>query len=284
MSMSSIALTDLKKTQIVPRRRWGSWFFSAAVLMFLVLLLFAGIRAKILNVNIFLKYLTDGEILLGARNGLFLGTLALLLAFGVGLITALMRVSANLILSSLSSIYVYFFRGVPMLIQILFWYNAFPTMFPRLTLGMPFTDTVLIDMPMTTVVTAFLGALMGLGLAEGAYMSEIIRTGILAVDAGQRAAARAIGMTQMQVMRRIVLPQAGRIIVPAAGNQYISLLKSTSLASVIGYLELLRITQGIYSVNFYVVELLAVAAFWYLVMTAIATAIQYTFEKLFPVR
>jgi len=282
--MSSFALTKVKTIQIVPRRRWGSWFFSAAILMFLLLLVFAGIRAKILNVNIFLKYLTDGEILLGARNGLFLGTLALLLAFGVGLITALMRVSANPILSSLSSIYVYFFRGVPMLIQILFWYNAFPTMFPRLTLGMPFTDTVLIDMPMTTVVTAFLGALMGLGLAEGAYLSEIIRTGILAVDAGQRAAARAIGMTQMQVMRRIVLPQAGRIIVPAAGNQYISLLKSTSLASVIGYLELLRITQGIYSVNFHVVELLAVAAFWYLVMTAIATAIQYTFEKLFPVR
>ena len=91
-------------------------------------------------------------------------------------------------------------------------------------------------------------------------------------------------MTQIQVMGRIVLPQAGRIIIPAAGNQYISLLKSTSLASVIGYLELLRITQGIYSVNFQVVELLAVAAFWYLVMTAIATSIQYTCEKLFPVR
>jgi polar amino acid transport system permease protein len=282
--MSSIVLTNVKTTRIVPRRRWGSWFLSAAVLMFLLLLVFAGIRAKILNVNIFLKYLTDGEILLGARNGLLLGTLALLLAFGIGLITALMRVSANPILSSLSAIYVYFFRGVPMLIQILFWYNAFPTMFPRLTIGMPFTGTVLIDTPMTTVVTAFLGALMGLGMAEGAYMSEIIRTGILAVDAGQRSAARAIGMTQIQVMRRIVLPQAGRIIIPAAGNQYISLLKSTSLASVIGYLELLRITQGIYSVNFQVVELLAVAAFWYLVMTAIATAIQFTFEKLFPVR
>jgi polar amino acid transport system permease protein len=282
--MSSIALTDVKTTRIVPRRRWGSWFLSAAALIFLLLLLFAGIRAKIVNANIFIKYLTDGEILLGARNALVLGTLALLFAFGIGLVTALMRVSANPILSALSSVYVYFFRGVPMLIQILFWYNAFPTMFPRFTLGMPFTDTVWIDIPMTAVVTAFLGALMGLALAEGAYMSEIIRSGILAVDAGQRAAARAIGMTQMQVMRRIVLPQAGRIIVPAAGNQYIMLLKSTSLASVIGYLELLRITQGIYSVNFQVIELLAVAALWYLAMTAIATAIQYTFEKLFPVR
>lgn len=284
MSNTSITLTDVKATRIVPRRHWGAWLLSAAVLIFLLLLVFAGIQAKILNVNVFLKYLMDGEILLGARNGLLLGTLALFLAFGVGLITALMRVSTNPILSSLSSIYVYFFRGVPMLIQILFWYNAFPTMFPRFRLGMPFTGTVWVDMPMTTVVTAFLGALMGLGLAEGAYMSEIIRTGILAVDAGQRAAARAIGMTQIQVMRRIVLPQAGRIIIPAAGNQYISLLKSTSLASVIGYLELLRITQGIYSVNFQVVELLAVAGLWYLAMTAIATTIQYTFEKLFPVR
>jgi polar amino acid transport system permease protein len=104
------------------------------------------------------------------------------------------------------------------------------------------------------------------------------------VDSGQRAAARALGMTQGQVLRRVVIPQAGRIIIPASGNQYIMLLKSTSLASVIGFLELLRVTQGIYSANFRVVELLAVAAFWYLVMTAGVTALQTYLEKKFPVR
>ncbi len=115
-------------------------------------------------------------------------------------------------------------------------------------------------------------------------MAEIIRGGILAVDAGQRDAARSLGMTTMQLMRRIVIPQASRIIVPATGNQYIMLLKSTSLASAIGYLELLRITTDIYASNFRVVELLTVAAFWYLVMTAFATAIQTGLEKRFPHR
>jgi polar amino acid transport system permease protein len=193
-------------------------------------------------------------------------------------------VSGNPILVAVSSTYVYFFRGTPMLIQILFWYNAFPTMFPRLHIAIPLTDIVLADVRMTTIITPFIAALAGLSLAEGAYMSEIIRGGILAVDQGQRAAARALGMTQPQVLWRVVIPQAGRIIIPASGNQYIMLLKSTSLASVIGFLELLRITQGIYSANFRVVELLAVAAFWYLAMTALATALQTALEKLFPVR
>ena len=109
-----------------------------------------------------------------------------------------------------------------------------------------------------------LAALLGLSLAEGAYMAEIMRGGILAVDQGQRDAARSLGMTSLSVMRRIVIPQAARIIIPATGNQYIMLLKSTSLASAIGYLELLRMATDIYATNFRVVELLVVAAFWYL--------------------
>ena len=195
-----------------------------------------------------------------------------------------MRVSGNPILVAFSASYVYLFRGTPMLIQLIFWFNAFPIMFPQLHLAVPFTGLVLVDAPMTQVITPWIAALAGLALAEGAYMAEIIRGGFLAVDQGQRDAARAIGMTQRQVMRRVVIPQAARIVVPATGNQYIMLLKSTSLASAIGYLELLRIATDIYASNFRVVELLTVAGFWYLVMTAFAIALQTTLEKRYPHR
>lgn len=282
--VASCAMAEPRAVRVKHRLRWGAWLLSAVVLLVVSMLITAGVRAQIMNVEVFLSYLTSEQVLIGARNALILGTLALVVASVIGLVVALMRVSGNPILSALSATYVYFFRGTPMLIQLLFWFNALPTMFQRVHLAVPFTDIVLLDAPTTAVVTPFVAALAGLALAEGAYMAEIIRAGILAVDKGQRAAARAIGMTEYQVLRHIVIPQAGRIIIPAGGNQYIMLLKSTSLASAIGFLELLRITTDIYSSNFMVVELLAVAAFWYLVMTAFATAVQAALEKTFPQR
>lgn len=268
--------------RIVHRRHWGAWLFGALVLLAVAAMLKAAVSARILDLGIVGEYLFSRQIVTGAINSLALGTVALLIAVAVGLVAALMRVSGNPILVAFSATYVYLFRGTPMLIQLIFWFNAFPTMFKQLHLEL--FGVVLVSVPMTQVITPYAAALLGLSLAEGAYMAEIIRGGILAVDAGQRDAARSLGMTGMQLMRRIVIPQASRIIVPATGNQYIMLLKSTSLASAIGYLELLRITTDIYASNFRVVELLTVAAFWYLVMTAFATAIQTGLEKRFPHR
>lgn len=268
--------------RIVHRRQWGAWIFGALVLLAMAALVKAAVSARILDLGIVGEYLFSKQIVTGAVNSLALGTVALFIAVAVGLVTALMRVSGNPILVAVSSTYVYLFRGTPMLIQLIFWFNAFPTMFKQLHLEL--FGVVLISMPMTQVITPYAAALLGLSLAEGAYMAEIIRGGILAVDAGQRDAARSLGMTGLQLMRRIVIPQASRIIVPATGNQYIMLLKSTSLASAIGYLELLRITTDIYASNFRVVELLTVAAVWYLVMTAFATALQTGLEKRFPHR
>jgi len=270
--------------RVVHRRQWGSWFFGAVVLFALGLLLRAAISSKVVEPGVFLAYVFSPNILVGAGHSVMLGTIALLLAVGVGLVVAMMRVSGNPILVGFAATYVYLFRGTPMLIQLIFWFNAFPIMFPQLHLMIPFTDIVLLDAPMTQVITPYAAALAGLSLAEGAYMAEIIRGGFLAVDAGQRDAARSIGMTQGMVMRKVVIPQAARIVVPATGNQYIMLLKSTSLASAIGYLELLRISTDIYAANFRVVELLAVAGFWYLVMTAFATALQTLLEKRYPHR
>mgnify|MGYP001159250837 FL=1 len=277
-------VAELPEVRIIRRRRWGAWLLGAAVLFFLAVVVVAGARARIIDLDVFFHYLTSREVLIGAWNAVLVGSVSMVVAVVVGLVAALMRLSGNPILSSVSAVYVYFFRGTPMLIQILFWYNAFPTMFPYLYIAIPFTDIVLVNERMPLVITPFIAAVAGLGLAEGAYMSEIIRGGILAVDKGQQSAARALGMTRGQTYGRVVIPQAARIVIPATGNQYIMLLKSTSLASVIGFLELLRITQGIYSANFRAVELLAVAAFWYLAMTAIVTAIQTALEKIFPVR
>jgi len=268
--------------RIVHRRHWGAWIFGALVLLAFALLLKAAIQSRVVDLRIVGEYLFSPQILTGAKNSILLGTVALGIAIAVGLTTALMRVSGNPILVAFASVYVYLFRGTPMLIQLIFWFNAFPIMFK--TLHLEVFGVVLVSVPMTQLITPYLAALLGLSLAEGAYMSEIIRGGILAVDQGQRDAARSIGMTGAQVMRRVVIPQAARIIVPATGNQYIMLLKSTSLASAIGYLELLRITTDIYAANFRVVELLTVTAFWYLAMTAFATAIQTSLEKLYPNR
>ena len=268
--------------RIVHRRHWGAWLFGALVLAAVAALLKAAVASRILDVSIVGRYIFSEQIVTGAINSLALGTVALFIAVAVGLVTALMRVSGNPILVAVSASYVYLFRGTPMLIQLIFWFNAFPIMFKQLHLEL--FGFVLLSVPMTQVITPYAAALLGLSLAEGAYMAEIIRGGILAVDAGQRDAARSLGMTTMQLMRRIVIPQASRIVVPATGNQYIMLLKSTSLASAIGYLELLRITTDIYASNFRVVELLTVAGFWYLVMTAFATAIQTGLEKRFPHR
>ncbi len=270
--------------RVVHRRQWGAWFFGAVVVLALAWLVTAAVGSKVIDVGVFASYVFSRNVLIGAGHSVMLGTIALLLAVAVGLIVAMMRVSGNPILVGFAASYVYLFRGTPMLIQLIFWFNAFPIMFPQLHLVVPFTGLVLLDLPMTQVITPYAAALAGLSLAEGAYMAEIIRGGFIAVDNGQRDAARSIGMTHGMIMRKVVIPQAARIIVPATGNQYIMLLKSTSLASAIGYLELLRISTDIYAANFRVVELLAVAGFWYLVMTAFATALQTSLEKRFPHR
>lgn len=284
MAMAEASTPEYPKVRVVHRSDWGAWLLSLVCIGLVGTIILAGIRAEIMDVGLFLGYLVSPQILIGAWNAIFLGTLATLAAMVVGLVFALMRVSGNPVLASISATYVYFFRGTPMLIQLMFWFNAVPIMFDQIVIAVPFTDLVLFEAQTTRVITPFVAALAGLSLAEGAYMSEIIRSGLQAVDLGQRSAARALGMTNRQVLNRVVVPQAARIILPAAGNQYIMMLKSSSLASAIGYLELLRVATDIYSSNFRVVELLAVAAFWYLAMTAFATAIQTGLEKAFPHR
>lgn len=199
----------------------------------------------------------------------------------LGLVFAVGRLSKNPVFTALSSFYIWFFRGTPVIVQLFFWFNGVPSVFHNLTLQVPFTHAVLFTTPMVQFMTPFMAALIGLGLNEGAYMAEIVRAGILSVDDGQLEAASALGMTSTKSLRRVVLPQAMRVIIPPTGNEFIAMLKTSSLASIVTYGELLRRAGDIYSTNLQVLPLLIVASIWYLALTSIASIGQYYIERRF---
>lgn len=191
--------------------------------------------------------------------------ISVVLAFGI----ALMCQSRNRVASAVGRVYVWFFRGVPLLVQILIWFNL-AVLYPTI-LG---TDT-------NQLISGFTAGLCALSLAESGYMAEIIRGGILSVSKGQTDAGLSIGLTRGQALRRIVLPQTVRVIIPPTGNQFIGLLKASSLVSAIGGSDLLTQTQLIYGQNFKIVPLLIVATTWYLVLVTVASIGQYFLERRF---
>jgi polar amino acid transport system permease protein len=217
------------------------------------------------------KYIFAPELIYGAKITVMLSFASMGLGIVIGVIAALMRVSQLPLLRWLSSTYVWIFRGIPLLVQIIFWFNL-ALFLPRIGIG---------DFSISTnvVMGNFTAALIALSLNEGAYMAEIVRGGILAIDPGQVEAARALGLRKRKTFERIVLPQAIRVILPATGNQFIGMLKATSLVSVIGVHDLLTQTQFLYTKNYLVMELLIVAAIWYLVLTAIASVGQHFLER-----
>jgi polar amino acid transport system permease protein len=195
----------------------------------------------------------------------------------LGVVLAVMRLSPNPLISGASWAYIWFFRGTPVLVQLLFW-NFISALYPTIALGVPFGGPHF-NFDANTLITPFVAATLGLGLNEGAYMAEIVRAGILSVGEGQTEAAQSLGMTRMQTMRRIVLPQAMRVIIPPTGNETISMLKTTSLVSVIAYTELLYTVQLIYAVNYQEIPLLIVASLWYLIVTSVLSVGQYYIER-----
>jgi len=177
-----------------------------------------------------------------------------------------------------ASVYTWLFRGLPVLLQIVLWYNL-ALVFPVIKLGLPFTDLNLVNESANVLMTAFTAALLGLGLNESAYMAEIVRAGLNSVDKGQTEAAKSIGMPPGKVLSRIVLPQAMRVIIPPTGNDFINMLKGTSIASVIGFVELIKAANNLSSHNLAVVETLLAAAFWYMVLVSVASVGQYFLER-----
>jgi polar amino acid transport system permease protein len=218
------------------------------------------------------EFLTVPAIMTGLVNTIVMALLAMVLGIVLGVIFAVMRLSANPVLSLTALGYVWLFRAIPALLQLLLWFNL-ALVFP--TIGIP----GLFSVPTVAVMTPFVAALLGLGIQQGAFTAEVVRAGLLSVDRGQYEAAQTIGMTRLQLLRRIIMPQAMRVIVPPVGNEFIGMVKLTSLASVIQYAEILHSAQNIYYANSRVIELLIVASIWYLVVVTALSLIQGRVEK-----
>lgn len=223
------------------------------------------------------SYLFDPVILTGVRRTILLTLVAMAIGIVLGTVLAVMRLSPNPIVSGASWVYIWFFRGTPLLVQLVFWFNL-PAVLHAVSIGVPFGPSWL-HTDSKTIITQLGAAILGLGLNEAAYMAEIARAGILSVEEGQTEAAQALGMTHLLAMRRIVLPQAMRVIIPPTGNELISMLKNTALVSVIGYTELFYTAQIIYARTFQIIPLLITASLWYLFMTTVLTIGQYYIER-----
>ena len=256
--------------------RWLAWLLTLAVTARLAL-------AVALNPNfewpVVARWFTADSILRGLSVTLGLTVVAMLIGVALGLLLAIARLSDSRLAQVIAGLYIWVFRGAPLLVQLIFWYNL-STVFPVIALEIP-GGPVLAQWNTNDLITPLTAAIAGLALNEAAYMAEIIRGGLLSVDRGQMETAQAFGMTRFRALRRIVIPQAMRAIVPPTGNQLISMIKATSLVSVIAMGDLLYSVQAVYNRTFEVVPLLMVAVLWYLLVTSILNFGQSAIERFY---
>jgi polar amino acid transport system permease protein len=266
-----------EEIRAVPVRHPGRWVAAAVVLVIAAAAINSVVTNPRFEWSVVGHYLFDERVLEGLRVTLELTVIAMAIGVALGILLASMRLSPNPLVSGSSWLYIWFFRGTPVLVQLIFWYNI-AALYPKIGLGIPFGPSF-VHPDANTLIKPFTAAILGLGLNEGAYMAEIVRAGIISVEEGQDDAARALGMTRLQTMRRVVLPQAMRVIIPPTGNETISMLKTTSLVSVIAVADLLYAVTNIASTNFKLIPLLIVASIWYLACTSILYIGQFYLER-----
>jgi polar amino acid transport system permease protein len=264
----------------VPVRHPGRWVATGLILLFGASLVHSVAANNRIEWHVVGNFLFDHRIIEGVVVTLELTAIAMAVGVTLGLLLAVMRLSPNPLVSSASWLYIWFFRGTPVLVQLLFWYNI-SAIYPRISLGIPFVGVEFVHGSANSVITPFVAGVLGLGLNEGAYMAEIVRAGIISIGEGQTDAAQSLGMSRLQIMRRIVLPQAMRVIIPPTGNETISMLKTTSLVYVIALTppDLLLAASNIFAVNFKPIQLLIVVSIWYLAMTSVLYVGQYYLER-----
>jgi len=263
----------------VPVRHPVRWIVAFIVLVCVASVVRFAITDSAIGWGTVGHYLFNSLIIKGAIATIYLSVLSMLMGIVLGVVMAVMRLSPNPILKSVSWIYIWFFRGTPLLVQIVFWYNI-AALFPGhvIAIGIPF-GPALVHPDANAIITIFVASLCALGFNEGAYMAEIVRAGIVSVPEGQSEAAASLGLGRLQIMRRIVLPQAMRVILPPTGNEFISMFKNSSLASVIGFGELYYQASAIYAQNYQTIQLLIVISIWYLAMTSVLYVGQYFLER-----
>ncbi len=278
---------DPATPRTVPVRHPGRWVAGGVILVLVAMLvntlLFShvergGVREGRFQWPVVGNYLFDAPVIRGIGVTLELTVIAMVVGIALGVLLAVMRLSPNRLLSGSAWVYIWFFRGTPVLVQLTFWYVGIAYLYPQLTLGVPF-GPAFYTVNANVLVTSFVAGALGLSLNEGAYMAEIVRAGIISVDEGQTEAAQSLGMSKIQTLRRIVLPQAMRIIIPPTGNETISMLKTTSLVIVIAGADLWAATQNISAANYQIVPLMVVASLWYLFFTSVLTVGQYYVER-----
>jgi polar amino acid transport system permease protein len=264
--------------EAVPLRHWGRWVAAGIVALFAASFLLSLARNPNLEWDVVRDYLFRDFVIKGVGITLMLTVVAMVIGTVGGIVVAVMRLSSNPVLRLLSWFYTWFFRGTPLLVQIIFW-GFLAALYQQIEIGVPFTDITFASYDTNAVVGPMTAAILALSLNEVAYAAEIVRGGIASVDEGQDDAASALGMTKGQAMRTITLPQAMRVIVPPMGNETVTMLKSTALVSVIGGRDLLTAVQSVYAQNYKVIPLLVVAVIWYLALTSVLSLGQYFLEK-----
>lgn len=263
-----------------PRRHLGRWVQALLLLLVVVIVVHTVFFSPNLQPSVIARSLFSPRILEGLLNTLLLALVAQVVAVVIGVPVGFMRISANPVARTASWLYLWIFRSTPLIVQILLWGNL-ALFLPELVIGVPFTSITWASVATNVVMTAFVASVVALGLHDGAYIAEIVRSGVLSVGDGQRDAATALGLSWWQTQRRIVLPQALRVMIPPAGSAFVLLLKSTSMVVVIAGGDLLTEAQNISSTNLRTVELLVVATIWYLVVTSVASAGQALLERRF---
>lgn len=226
------------------------------------------------------KYILDRRITLAAFTTLQLTVCSMLIAVVLGVLVAVARLSPNPVVKGVAWFYLWIFRGTPVYVQLVFW-GLLSIIYQSVNVGLPFTEP-LFSFETKAVLNTFALAIIGLALNEAAYMSEIVRAGLLSVDRGQEEAATALGMGWAQTMRRIIIPQSMRVIIPPTGNEVISMLKTTSLVTAVPFtFDLYTRTRDISAETFNPIPLLIVASIWYLFFTSILMVGQFFLEKRF---
>ena len=273
---SSTGPVDLIHARPVPRP--GRWLGAAIVAVLVAMAINALITNPAWQWHLVGQWIFSKSIMTGVLYTLLLTVGAMVLGTVLAITMAVMRQSTNPILRYVATFYIWFFRGTPVYTQLIFW-SLLPVLYPQLSIGIPF-GYEFVQFNTLTLITPLWMAVLGLGFNEGAYLAEIIRAGINSVDKGQREAAQALGMSNAQIMARIILPQAMRVIMPPLGNETISMLKTTSLVSAIPFtLELTYQASNIGQRLFAPIPLLVSAAIWYLVITSILMVVQHYIES-----
>lgn len=265
----------------VPLRHPWRWVTAIVILVVVGLFLYGAATNPAYGWRTYAQYLFNERVLLGVFNTLQLTVYSMVLGISLGVALSVMRLSPNPVLQAVSWVFLWIFRGTPVYVQLVFW-GLLPTIYKNISLGVPF-GPALFHLDLQSLSIPFALAVIGLGLNEAAYMAEIIRAGITSVPEGQSEASTALGMSWAMTMRRTVLPQAMRVIIPPTGNEIISMLKTTSLVTAVPYTaELFGITsREIAARTFEPIPLLLVAATWYLAVTSVLMVGQFYLERYF---